>query len=191
MSAIPIATTRSITGISNAKLAMWWLLASEIVIFGGLLVVYILRRAMFDHWAIYAEHTNVVAGSINTFALLTSSLFAVLAHQAAETKQSKKASAYLWYAVLFGFMFLIVKSIEWTHEISHGFTINTNLFWSFYFTAAGIHGLHVIAGMIGMAIIATQIKGGHYLHRVEIVGIYWCFVEIVWIFLFPLLYIAK
>jgi heme/copper-type cytochrome/quinol oxidase subunit 3 len=188
---IPIATRRSATGISNAKLAMWWLLSSEIVIFGGLLTVYILRRVLFDYWAEYAEHTNVLAGSINTFALLTSSLFAVLAHQAAESKQQDKAASYLWAAVLGGLVFLIVKSLEWTNEISHGFTITTNLFWSFYYTAAGIHGLHVIAGMIAMGLIAVEVKKGLNLHRVEIVGMYWCFVEIVWIFLFPLLYIAK
>jgi heme/copper-type cytochrome/quinol oxidase subunit 3 len=189
--AIPIATTRSVTGISNAKLAMWWLIASEIVIFGTILAVYILRRSMLDYWAEYAEHTNVLAGSINTFALLTSSLFAVLAHQAAESKLHQKAAAYLWWAIAFGLMFLLVKSLEWANEINHGFTITANLFWTFYYTATGIHGLHVVAGMIAMGIIATQIKNGSYLHRVEIVGMYWCFVETVWIILFPLIYIAK
>jgi len=187
----PIATGRSATGMSTAKLAMWWLLASEIVIFGGLLVVYIMRRVMFDHWAAYAEHTNVFAGSINTFALLTSSLFAVLAHRSAEIKDHKKAFTYLWLAIGSGLLFIIVKSIEWSHEIAHGFTITANLFWSFYYTAAGLHGLHVIAGMVAMGIIAMDVAKGQNLQRVEIVGIYWCFVETVWIFLFPLLYIAK
>ncbi|CAK0743958.1 Cytochrome oxidase subunit III [Gammaproteobacteria bacterium] len=190
-SSIPVATRRSATGIPTARLAMWMLLASEIVIFGGLLVIYIMRRVMFDHWAEYAEHTNVIAGSINTFALLTSSLAAVLAHQAAEAKLHEKAFSYLWGAILGGLVFLIVKSIEWSNEISHGFTITTNNFWSFYYTAAGIHGLHVIAGMVAMGIISMDVKKGLNLHRVEIVGIYWCFVEVVWIFLFPLLYIAK
>lgn len=190
-SSTPIATTRSMTGISNGKLAMWMLLASEIVIFGGLLVVYIMRRIMFDHWAEYAEHTNVIAGSINTFALLTSSLAAVLAHQAAETHQNEKAFKLLWGAIGGGLIFLMVKSFEWSNEIMHGFTITTNQFWSFYYTAAGIHGLHVIAGMVAMGLISMDVKKGLNLHRVEIAGMYWCFVEIVWIFLFPLLYIAK
>lgn len=187
----PIATRRSVTGISNAKLAMWMLLASEIVIFGGLLVVYIIRRVMFDHWAEYAEHTNVLAGSINTFALLTSSLAAVLAHQAAESKLNEKAFKYLWGAIFGGVLFLIIKSLEWSNEIAHGFTITANPFWSFYYTAAGIHGLHVIVGILAMAIISKDVKKGLNLHRVEIAGIYWCFVEVIWIFLFPLLYIAK
>jgi heme/copper-type cytochrome/quinol oxidase subunit 3 len=170
---------------------MWWLLASEIVIFGGLLLVYIMRRVMFDNWAIYAEHTNVLAGSINTFVLLTSSLFAVLAHQAAEAKSAQKSASYLWLATLLGFLFLVVKGLEWSHEIANGFTITANLFWGFYYTAAGLHALHVIAGMIAMSVIAMSVKKGRFLHRVEIVGIYWCFVETVWLLLFPLLYIAK
>jgi heme/copper-type cytochrome/quinol oxidase subunit 3 len=188
---IPIAATRNATGIPNAKLAMWWLLASEIVIFGGLLVVYILRRVLFDHWAIYAEHTNVLVGSINTLFLLISSLFAVFAHQAAERKEAQKVVSHLWWAILFGCAFLVVKSLEWSHEIANGFTITTNLFWSFYYTATGLHGLHVIAGIVAMAIITMHVRKGRLLDRVEIVGLYWCFVEVVWIFLFPLLYIAK
>lgn len=191
VASIPIATRRSVTGISNPKLAMWMLLASEIVIFGALLVIYIMRRIMFDNWAEYAEHTNVIAGSINTVALLTSSLFAVLAHQAAEAQSPNKAFSYLWGAIAGGIIFLIVKSFEWSNEIAHGFTITSNLFWSFYYTAAGIHGLHVIIGILAMMLISMNVKKGLNLHRVELIGIYWCFVEVVWIFLFPLLYIAK
>jgi heme/copper-type cytochrome/quinol oxidase subunit 3 len=84
-----------------------------------------------------------------------------------------------------------VKGYEWTTEISHGMTITANTFWSFYYTAAGIHAAHVIAGMIIMVIVAQTAKKNLELHRVEIIGIYWHFVDLVWIFLFPLLYIAK
>ena len=87
--------------------------------------------------------------------------------------------------------FLIIKTIEWSTEISNGFTITTSLFWSFYYMAAGLHGLHVIAGMILMAWISFDVVQKKNLHRVELIGIYWHFVDIVWIFLFPLLYIAK
>ena len=87
--------------------------------------------------------------------------------------------------------FICVKSFEWTTEISHGYTITANTFWSFYYTAAGIHALHVIAGAIIMAIVAKDAAQNKELHRVELIGIYWHFVDIVWIFLFPLLYIAK
>ena len=78
-----------------------------------------------------------------------------------------------------------------TYEITHGYTITANAFWAFYYTAAGIHGLHVIIGMIIMAWVAKLAWQGKELQRVEYVGIYWHFVDIIWIFLFPLLYIAK
>ena len=85
----------------------------------------------------------------------------------------------------------VVKGLEWTSEISHGYTITSNGFWSFYYTAAGLHAAHVIAGAIIMGIVARDAAKNMELHRVEIIGIYWHFVDLVWIFLFPLLYIAK
>ncbi len=188
---IPIATTRSATGVPTGRLAVWWVIASEIVIFGGILVAYILGRLMNDYWGADAANTNVWAGSLNTFVLLTSSLFVVLAHQAAENKDTEKAFKYIWFTICGGLIFLVVKSFEWNYEISHGMTITSSRFWSFYYLAAGIHGLHVIAGMVIMAIISFDVKKGKFLHRVENIGIYWHFVDIVWIFLFPLLYIAK
>lgn len=188
---IPIATTRSATGVPTGRLAVWWVIASEIVIFGGILVAYILGRLMNDYWGADAANTNVLAGSVNTFVLLTSSLFVVLAHQAAENKETDKAFRYIWLTILGGLIFLVIKSFEWSYEIHHGMTITSSRFWSFYYTAAGIHGLHVIAGMIIMGIISFDVKKGKFLHRVENIGIYWHFVDIVWIFLFPLLYIAK
>ena len=187
----PIATRRSGTGISTGKLAMWWLLGSEITIFGGLLICYIMMRIMYAPWSEAAAHTNTLAGSINTFVLLTSSLFAVLAHHAAEHKNGKLAALYLWLTIGGALTFLVVKSIEWTNEIRHGYTITSNTFWSFYYTAAGLHGMHVIAGATAMAIVSFDCLRGKNLQRVEIVGIYWHFVDIIWIFLFPLLYIAK
>ena len=187
----PIATRRSATGIPTGKLAMWWVVGSEIAIFGGLLACYLLMRLLYDPWSEAAAHTNTVAGAINTFVLLTSSLFAVLAHNAAERGQGAKAFGFLWLTIGGGLTFLVVKSIEWTNEIKHGFTITANTFWSFYYTAAGLHACHVIAGMVAMGIVSIDCLKNKNLQRVELVGIYWHFVDIVWIFLFPLLYIAK
>jgi heme/copper-type cytochrome/quinol oxidase subunit 3 len=90
-----------------------------------------------------------------------------------------------------GGIFLVVKSFEWAYEISHGLTMQSNAFWHFYYVAAGIHVSHVIAGMIAMAVVSFRARKNEELQRVELVGIYWHFVDIVWIFLFPLLYIAK
>jgi heme/copper-type cytochrome/quinol oxidase subunit 3 len=187
----PIATTRSASGIPTGRLAVWWVVASEIVIFGGLLASYVMHRIAHPIWGEYAAHTNLIAGSTNTFILLTSSLSAVLGHKAAEAGDGKRAARYLMLTMLGGVAFLTVKGIEWTHEIGLGFTITSNSFWSFYYTAAGLHALHVIAGVVIMGIVAADAWKGRELHRVELIGIYWHFVDIIWIFLFPLLYIAK
>lgn len=191
MDAKPLATTRSATGIPTGRLSIWWLMASEIVIFGGVLASYVMHRIGHSEFGDYASHTNVWAGGFNTFVLLTSSLFAVLAHQAAENGDGKKAAKLLWATIGGGGIFLLVKSMEWTYEITHGYTLQSNAFWHFYYVAAGLHALHVIAGMIAMGIVATQAARNEELQRVELAGIYWHFVDVVWIFLFPLLYIAK
>ncbi len=187
----PIANTRSAAEIPTGRLGVWWVIASEIVIFGGLLASYIMHRLAHDAWSAQAAHTNTWIGAFNTLVLLTSSLFAVLAHKAAEEGNGAKASKLLWFTVGGGATFLIVKAFEWTFEITHGYTITSSTFWSFYYTAAGLHALHVIAGVIIMGIVSYAAYYGRELQRVELIGIYWHFVDIVWIFLFPLLYIAK
>ncbi len=187
----PLATLRSATGVPTGRLAVWWLLASEVVIFGGLLGAYLMFRLGHPEWANAAAVTNTWIGATNTFVLLTSSFTAVLAHQAAEKGDGVKAANYLFMTIGGALLFLIIKSFEWYYEISHGYTITANGFWSFYYTAAGIHAAHVIAGAIIMGFIAVAARKGKELQRVELVGIYWHFVDVVWIFLFPLLYIAK
>jgi heme/copper-type cytochrome/quinol oxidase subunit 3 len=139
----------------------------------------------------YASHTNTWIGAFNTLVLLTSSLTAVLAHQAAERKDGERAFKLLMMTTGGAATFVLVKSAEWTMEITSGYTITTNAFWSFYYTAAGLHALHVIAGAIIMVVVALDARKGKELQRVEVIGIYWHFVDVVWIFLFPLLYIAK
>ena len=192
----PIATNRSATGIPTGRLAVWWLLASEIFIFGGLIACYILYRLNNPWWGGEAVFTKVPAGAFNTFVLLTSSLFIVLAHDAAEKKDLNRAFKFIWYTIGGGLVFLLVKYYEYSSKL---FTDDpellktplTNTYWSFYYTATGLHALHVIGGMVIMALISFDLKKGHNLHRVELIGLYWHFVDIVWIFLFPLLYIAK
>ena len=186
-----IATQRSAMNIPTGRLAVWWVIASEVVIFGGLLSSYIMHRLAHDAWAEQAAHTNMWIGAFNTWVLLTSSLCAVLGHKAAMEGDGPKAARFIYYTMLGGVTFIAVKSYEWTMEITHGFTITSSTFWSFYYTAAGLHALHVIAGVVIMGIVAADARRNLELHRVELIGIYWHFVDIVWIFLFPLLYIAK
>ena len=187
----PVATTRSAAGMPTGKLAIWWVIVSEIVIFGGLLASYIMHRLGHPEWADSAQHTNTTIGALNTLVLLSSSLTAVLAHAAAERGDGKLAARRLYLTVGGALTFVCIKSYEWYTEISHGYTITASGFWSFYYTAAGIHAAHVVAGAIIMLFVAAQAKRNHELQRVELIGIYWHFVDLVWIFLFPLLYIAK
>ena len=187
-----IATGRSRTGIPTGRLAVWWVVGSEIVIFGGLICSYLLNRFLHSDFGVQAGHTTTWIGAVNTFWLLTSSYFVILAHSAAEKRDAKKTRFWIWMTILLGGLFMAFKSYEYTKEITHGYTLFTNNFWSFYYTATGLHGFHVLCGMVIMGIIAeNDIKKERNWHRVENIGIYWHFVDVVWIFLFPLLYIAK
>jgi heme/copper-type cytochrome/quinol oxidase subunit 3 len=186
-----MATNLCNTGVPTGRLATWWVIASEIVIFGGLLGGYLLLRLHNAHWGEYAAHTQTWAGALNTFVLLTSSLSVVLAHHAAEHGEKDKAFKYIWFTIGGGLIFMCVKAFEYSTKFGHDIFPWTNVFWGFYFTATGLHGLHVLAGMVIMGIISFDVRKGRELQRVEYIGIYWHFVDVVWIFLFPLLYIAK
>jgi heme/copper-type cytochrome/quinol oxidase subunit 3 len=178
-------------GIPSGQLALWWLITSEIVIFGGLICCFVLYRWLHPEWAAEAHHTLNNAGALNTIVLLTSSLTVVLAHNAAELKQTDKACKFLALTVLGGMIFLVVKTYEYSHEIHAGMVPSRSMFWSFYYAITGLHASHVVAGMISMLSIMPAVKRGENLQRVEYVGLYWHFVDIVWIFLFPLLYLAS
>ncbi|MDC0246482.1 cytochrome c oxidase subunit 3 [Deltaproteobacteria bacterium] len=187
----PIATHRRATGIPTGRLAVWWLLASEIFIFGGLVTCFLLFKLNGSPGFEDAALTSVTAGAINTFVLLTSSLSIVLAHAAIEKGDTVKSFRYIWYTIGGGLIFLGIKTYEYTGKIVQGHIITENLFWSFYYTMTGLHALHVIGGMVIMALISFDIRKGYNFQRVELIGIYWHFVDLVWIFLFPLLYIAN
>ncbi len=176
--------------VVTGRMGMWWFLASEIVIFGGALVCYLLSRWHHPDWAESASHTNEVVGLINTVILLTSSLTMVLAHDSVHQGEAKQARRLMGITILLGFSFLGLKAYEYSHEIREGFTPLTNLFWSYYYFLTGLHALHIVAGLIAIGVVRRGVGKGRNLQRVEYVGIYWHFVDVVWIFLFPLLYLA-
>ncbi len=187
------AETRSATGIPTGKLGVWWFLASEIVLFGGLIGTYIMSRLGSAAWSEMAAHLSVPIGTLNTFVLLTSSLTMVLAFAAAEKGNPKAMRTWLLLTVLLGLAFLIIKAFEWGSEIGAGFTATAGGFWSFYYAMTGLHALHVLGGAVVNSILFVSalmgLLGGSE-HRVELAGLYWHFVDIVWIFLFPLLYLS-
>ena len=187
------AVTLTDTGIPLGKTGTWWFLASEIPVFGGLIASYIVVRLGGSGWAEASSHLNFTLGLINTFLLLTSSMTIVMAHAAAQENHYQRVANYLGLTVLLGLSFLGVKAIEYTGEIQHGFTPASGIFWSFYYGMTGLHALHVLAGIIVNVIFwIAALKGSlaRNGHRVELAGLYWHFVDIVWIFLFPLLYLA-
>lgn len=188
--------------IPQGRLGIWILILGEFVIFGGLIVAYLLYRFRYPEWAEMAAQTNLVLGATNTFVLLTSSFFVVKAHSAAVKKDTKKMSLYIFLTIICAFIFLIVKFTEYSQKIHHGYTFSgeelvnkgkavESTYWAFYFLMTGLHALHVIIGAIILFIIMMGARKGKNMHRIEIGGLYWHMVDLIWIFLFPLLYIAN
>lgn len=175
------------------KIGVWWFLASEIMVFGGLIGSYILSRIAAGGWAAERAHVNTRLAVINTLVLVTSSLTVVEAHAAAEADQRGRARQFLLLTVLLGCTFLGIKGFEYSGELSHGLTPAAGLFWSFYYTMTGLHGVHVLIGVIINFALFLATGGSAWprlKHRIEYAGLYWHFVDVVWIFLFPLLYLA-
>lgn len=179
--------------IPSGKLGIWWFLASEIITFGGLIGSYIVFRLANPPWTEEAHHLSVLIATINTIVLLTSSLTMVLAFAAVDQRDEHKTRTWLLLTVVGGLVFLVIKAFEWSLEIGAGRVPGASGFWSFYFTLTGLHGLHVLGGMVVNATLwltAVRDRLRPVAHRVEYAGLYWHFVDIVWILLFPLLYLS-
>jgi heme/copper-type cytochrome/quinol oxidase subunit 3 len=188
------ATAQEMERIPSGRLAIWWFLASEIMTFGGLLAAFVLCRFAAGGWHEESEHVSMQIAAFNTLVLVTSSLTIVQAHGAVEHGDRKRAAQFLLYTVLLGLLFLCVKGFEYSREITHGFVPSTSLFWSFYYGLTGLHALHVIGGIVTNFILYLMAaRSAHWdevKHRVEYAGLYWHFVDVVWIFLFPLVYLS-
>jgi cytochrome c oxidase subunit 3 len=180
--------------VSTGKLGMWWFLTGEVVIFGGLLASYAIFRLANPAWNAQAEHLSVLLGAVNTIVLLTSSLCIVMAFRAVDAGEAGGVRLWLSLTVLLGLVFVAIKAVEWSGEIGAGFVPASSGFWSFYFTMTGLHALHVLVGILVNSILLFLAATGRLApveQRVEFAGLYWHFVDIVWIFLFPLLYLAR
>ena len=180
------------TGIATPKLGMWLFLAGEVVLFGGVIMAIVMFRLSFPHWKEVSEHTNAIIGSINTFNLLTSSMLVALAHKMTTLRKYHIARLCLLGTILLGCLFLALKwVIEWPKEIHDGYTILSGPFWQFYYGATGLHALHVLIGIIALLVIfvlyCTRWRP-HY--TLENTALYWHFVDIVWLFLWPLFYLS-
>jgi cytochrome c oxidase subunit 3 len=190
-----------------SKQGMWLFMVTEVLMVGGLFVAYAIFRGLYPEMFKEAhEMLNWKMGLINTVVLITSSLTMVLAVAAAQRGEYQKQVRYLIATLLFGCCFLVVKYFEYSAKIHHGllpggFFTNTELtnpkapiFFSLYFVMTGVHALHVIIGMglISWLTLRASRKefGSNYYTPMELVGFYWHFVDLVWIYLFPLLYLV-
>jgi len=189
-----------------ATLGMWIFLITEIMFFGGLFVGYTVYRWQYPAaFADASHHVDLWLGALNTAVLLASSLTMAMAVYYAQSGKRKAVVVFLILTILLGSIFLGVKVVEYHHKyvdhlipgpsfsIEGSLTRESQLFFVFYFVMTGMHALHMIVGIGLLATIAVMAGRGRFTREhyapVEISGLYWHFVDIVWIFLFPLLYL--
>ena len=194
-----------------AKLGIWLFLVTEVLFFGGLFCFYAIYRAMHPEMFVGASHMlDWKLGAVNTVVLITSSLTMALAIRYIQLNKPKLCALHLTLTILFAFVFLIIKYFEYSSKIGHGLLPGTAFsdahflaahpeiqnphhFFGIYFCMTGLHGFHVICGIayIGFLLLRT-IQGrfdNQYYAPVEMGGLYWHLVDLIWIFLFPLLYL--
>ena len=183
------------TGLYNGKLGIWLFLASEVMLFGALFSSLVLLRTSDPNWPRGDTILNVPLATLNTFVLISSSVTVVLAWAYLRLGDLKKGKLFLFLTLLCGFGFMIIKAIEDGTKFSHHQYPSTNNFFATYYLLTGLHGLHVVGGMVvfGYLILTANkwyaAKRDQFTNRVETTGLYWHFVDLVWIFLFPILYL--
>jgi len=184
-----------LTGLTNSKLGIWLFLASEVMLFGGLFSAYILLRVGSVEWPEASQFLNVPLATLNTMILIGSSVTMVMAWASLAMNKFNNFRVYMAITILLALGFMVVKGFEYNAKFHHGYFPSTNNFFAIYFTLTGLHGLHVLGGII---VNAYFLFTGHKLWkknptmftgRVEAAGLYWHFVDLVWIFLFPSLYL--
>ena len=190
-----------------ASFGMWIFLATEVMFFGGLFAGYTIYRNLYLPGFEAGSHMlNVTIGAINTGVLIGSSLTMAMAVRAAQMGKRNALVTFLIMTILLGLAFVIIKlTLEWRHDYLEGLAPGLNftfaganaksvqLFFFFYFAMTGVHALHMVVGVGVLAFLLVQAWRGEYgperFNPVEGAGLYWHFVDIVWIFLFPLLYL--
>jgi len=192
----------------SAALGMWAFLATEVLLFAGLFVVYsIYRNAYHDGFVVGSHQLNVYMGTANTFVLLASSMCVVLAVHSARLNRAGGVFGWLLATMAFGLVFFIVKGFEWYEKYTHGLipwinwdptlygdnNYQVRIFMWLYFVMTGTHAVHMVVGMLILAFLAWRAKQGKITSRrytiLENGGLYWHFVDIVWVFLVPTLYL--
>jgi cytochrome c oxidase subunit 3 len=189
------------------KFGFWLFLATEILLFGGLFVAYVVFRTKYP--VMFAEahhHLNKTMGATNTVVLICSSFTMAMAVRSAQVNQKKRQVAFLLTTIAFACTFLVIKYFEYSEKIHHGLLpgfwytphagdpANGNIFFGLYFAMTGLHGVHVLAGIIAISWLLTKAVRGRFSSSwytpVELVGMYWHVVDLIWIYLFLLFYLV-
>lgn len=202
------------TAYNAAKLGMWLFLATEILLFGGLFAGFAVYRWMYLHeFHAASKQLNWMLGATNTAVLIFSSFTAALAVDAAQHGNNKKVTKLVSVTVLCGFIFLIIKYFEYKSKFEHGYFpgletfgsaeffkehfgnfTGSRIFFGLYYCMTGLHALHVIIGMGILVWVLTKSRrnrfSGSYYTPVEVGALYWHLVDLIWIYLFPLLYLV-
>jgi heme/copper-type cytochrome/quinol oxidase subunit 3 len=183
------------TGLTNGKIGIWLFLASEVMLFGALFASYILIRTGMPVWPRGDSILNVPLATINTIVLITSSVTMVMAWASLKRNRFGTFRIYMGSTILLGAVFLVIKAFEYSHKFELGLFPRSSNFLALYFTLTGLHGLHVIGGMAinaylwGPGAKLWKTNPEWFTNRVENSGLFWHFVDLVWIFLFPTLYL--
>jgi len=183
------------TGLTNGKIGIWLFLASEVMLFGALFASYILIRTGAPSWPRGATILNVPLATFNTLVLISSSVTMVMSWASLKRHRFGTFRIYMAATILLGCAFLVVKYFEYSHKFELGLFPRTNNFLAIYFTLTGLHMLHVFGGMcvnayfLGPGAKQWDTNPEWFTNRVENSGLFWHFVDLVWIFLFPTLYL--
>lgn len=189
-----------------AKMGMWIFLGTEILMFGGLFAAYIVYRLWYPElFTMASEELDTLLGAVNTLVLIGSSLTVALAIKSAQLNKNRNIIINLGITLALAATFMVIKYFEWTHKFHLGIYPGefysfggidhpkANVFFSLYYLMTGLHGIHVLIGMGLMGWLIWRSVKGHfnseYYTPIEITGLYWHLVDIIWIFLFPLFYL--
>lgn len=180
-------------GLDNNKLGIWTLLGSEAVFFSALIVTYIINRGRSVTGPYPQQVLDVPLTALNTFILICSSLTMVTALASIQRGETRKMVNWLIATMGLGLAFLSGQAIEFTMLNQHGLSLSSNLFGASFFTLTGFHGAHVLAGVIWIGFVVTRAYRGGVTPEnpiaVELVGLYWHFVDLIWILIFTIVYL--
>ncbi|HLD50642.1 MAG TPA: heme-copper oxidase subunit III [bacterium] len=181
-------------GIENRKLGMWLFLSSEVMFFTGLIGAYIVIREATGQWPVPSSILNIPLTAFNTFLLICSSATLVKGLAAAQDGDQEGMQVSLFLTVLLGALFLVIQAHEY-HELIHvkHFTPSSSIFGACFFTMTGFHGMHVLVGVLCLlSVFIKSLRGGYSSSEyrgIEVTGLYWHFVDLVWIILFTIVYL--